>query len=201
MVEAMDHELGRLLTSLGAERLAGTHVIVVGDNGSQNDVTEEPFIAGHGKGTLFEGGVRVPLIVAGPAVATVGAECRALVNSVDLFATCFELGGATKPLPANAEFPRDSISLVPYLKDPSHKSLRQTIYSERFSLNHTVRDWRRAIRNSRFKLFINIDNGVEHFFDLERDPFEQTNLIHQEALSPEGSKAYGELKAALEALE
>ena len=61
----MDAELGRLLTGIGAA-LTNTTVFFVADNGTPKEVTEPPFFPSHAKGTVFEGGVNVPLIVSGP---------------------------------------------------------------------------------------------------------------------------------------
>ncbi|MFT7678876.1 MAG: arylsulfatase B [Planctomycetota bacterium] len=196
MVESMDAELGRLLAGIDAGILAQTHVIVVGDNGTQNDTTEAPFVPGHGKGTLFEGGLRVPLIVAGPAVAQPGSECTALVQTTDLFDTCLELGTSLSVLPADPAFPRDSISLRPYLDDPGRASLRKSIFGERFSPNHNPTQIRRAIRGPRFKLTRNEVTGIERLYDLLADPFEGQNLMLQ-PLNSVQRQAYLRLKQAL----
>ena len=66
MIEAMDHEIGRLLASLAPEVLARTTVVFVGDNGTPNCVPVAPFAPDRAKGYLFEGGVNVPLIVKSP---------------------------------------------------------------------------------------------------------------------------------------
>ncbi|MEE8468333.1 MAG: sulfatase-like hydrolase/transferase, partial [Planctomycetota bacterium] len=68
MVEALDHELGRLLREMDPEVLARTTLLVVGDNGTQGVANEPPWDRQRGKGTLFEGGIHVPLIVAGAGV-------------------------------------------------------------------------------------------------------------------------------------
>ncbi|MFT4541946.1 MAG: arylsulfatase A-like enzyme [Planctomycetota bacterium] len=64
MVEAMDTEIGRLLSSLPAGHADELTVIFIGDNGTSPYATDAPFSPDHAKGTLFEGGIRVPLIIA-----------------------------------------------------------------------------------------------------------------------------------------
>ena len=131
MVQAADTELGRALDGLG-KALGRTTVIVLGDNGTPSEVTAPPFSGAHAKGTLYEGGVRVPLVVSGRAVEAPG-ESRALVHAVDVFATVAELAGVD---PATAvgegEEPLDSLSLLPYLVDPNAPSQRAFNLAELF---------------------------------------------------------------------
>ena len=84
MLEAVDRELARVLAVASSD----TTIIVMGDNGTYERAIEPPFDPAHGKQTLYEGAVNVPLIVAGAAVPAHnrGAESAALVNASDLFA-------------------------------------------------------------------------------------------------------------------
>ena len=178
MIEALDAELGRLLAGL-ASKLDDTTIVFVGDNGTPQEVTVPPFDPNHAKGTIFEGGIRVPLIVASDSVVQPGRTSSALVNTVDVFATVAELAAA--PLPSQAPssapssapgpfgvlergpqaplFPTsgevvDGVSLMPYLLTPNLPSIRTTAFAELFLPNGfgmpTV--LRRAIRNDRYKL-------------------------------------------------
>src|SRR5262249_42744696 len=128
MIEALDHEIGRLLAEVRA-RDPRAWVILVSDNGT-DEAAVDPAATGcfdreHAKGTAYQAGIRVPLIVAGPGV--VPGTCDELVSVVDLFATVAELAGSS----ARTE---DSISLVPYLRG-SKKPLRRTVYTELFRPN------------------------------------------------------------------
>ena len=94
MIEAMDTEIGRLLNEgISPESLARTTVIFVGDNGSVKGIASDPARAFRSKGTTYERGINVPLVIAGAGVDgnAVGRESDALVNTVDLFATIVEL--------------------------------------------------------------------------------------------------------------
>ncbi|MFT7464637.1 MAG: arylsulfatase B [Pseudohongiellaceae bacterium] len=117
MAEAMDTEIGRPLAGIDPAVLAGTIVIFVGDNGTDGTATTAPFLPGHAKSTVFDGGVHVPLIVKGPGVLA-GAECDGLVGATDLFATLTELAGVAVADPA------DSLGFAPYLAAPTMPSLR-----------------------------------------------------------------------------
>jgi septum formation protein len=96
MVEALDTELGRLLGSMDPGLASRTTVILVSDNGTPVEAISPPWPALHSKGTIFEGGIRVPLIIRSPLVVQPGREVPALVNTTDLFATVAELAGKTK---------------------------------------------------------------------------------------------------------
>ena len=177
MIEALDTEIGRLLESMDPDVLANTVVVFVADNGTGDVATTEPFLPSHAKSTVFEGGINVPLIVSGPGVVQ-GAECQALVSIADLFATLGELAGVPN---INAE---DSVSLVPYLADPSLPSIRPHVYSEWFEPNGfaAFETRYRAVRNERYKLIHQHRNASTipdfvHFFDLLDDPFEETDLM------------------------
>jgi arylsulfatase A-like enzyme len=181
-IEAMDRELGRLLAELGPEVLARTHLLVVGDDGTPQGVCAPPFPKAHGKGTMYEGSLNVPLVVTGPAVTGPGRVERALVEANDLFLTVAELARADlDAVRAAANGPLDSRSLVPYLAAPDAIPLRTTAYAEKFKPNGfgPWHSWVQAARDERYKL-IRRNIGSRHadeLFDLETDPFEQRDLL------------------------
>jgi arylsulfatase A-like enzyme len=173
MVEALDTELGRLLGSMDPGLASRTTVMLVGDNGTPIESIAPPWPATHSKGSIFEGGIRVPLIVRSPLVVEPGREVRALVNTTDLFATTAELAGidvTTMSLPK-----LDSISLVPYLEQSQPLTLRETVYSEFFAPNGFQPDYfERAMRNERYKLIRTA--SLEQLYDLLLDPYELAPL-------------------------
>ncbi|MBL7982812.1 MAG: sulfatase-like hydrolase/transferase [Flavobacteriales bacterium] len=183
MVESVDHELGRVLASLTPEERANTVVIFIGDNGTSGNVIQQPYIPQHAKGSLYEGGVHVPLVVAGPVVTRAGQREPALVNSTDLFCTIVELSG--NALPSY----EDSRSLVPLLAQPglSVRSCLMAYVSQGTVSGH-------AIRDERWKLIIP-DTGAERFFDLQTDPWESTELLAT-GLNTAQQQAYEQLQNA-----
>jgi arylsulfatase B len=172
MAEAMDTEIGRLLAVVDR---ANTHIIFLGDNGTPGDVIQPPYRVGRAKGTLYEGGIRVPLLIAGPAVVNPGRTNSALVHAVDLFATILELAGMniTSSIPTNVVL--DSRSLMPALRDQSEAA--RYVYDELFGDGFGGPSAQgRALRDEQFKL-LRFANGREELYDLETDPYEATNLL------------------------
>lgn len=187
MIQAMDTELGRLVKGLGAT-IDKTNIIFIGDNGTSARVSEPPFTGAHAKFTVYEGGVKVPLIVSGPIVKSQGREESALVASVDLFHSILEMSGidARQAVPASVAL--DGVSLVPYLTSTNQASKREFVYVE----HQQSRRVDSAIRNDRYKLLRK--GNAEEFYDLGVDPFERKNLLAS-GLSIGERQEYDELAA------
>lgn len=178
MVESLDTEMGRLFAALGPAVLSRTNVVFVADNGTVQRQSVAPFIGTRAKGTPYEGGVNVPLIVAGPAVQQGGREVAALTCAVDLFATVLDLAGVAVP-PTSGPPRHDSVSLMPYLQNPNQAPLRSFAYSEEFvgtAWPAPETNGHALVRNDRYKLIHRISGGDE-LYDLVADPFETANLI------------------------
>lgn len=109
-LEALDTEIGRLLESVDLDT---TNIIVIGDNGTPSQTVQTPFSNQHAKGSLFEGGTHVPLIVAGPIVTATGTT-DTLVHCADLYTTILDLAGIDSAA-ATAGITLDSQSIVPIL--------------------------------------------------------------------------------------
>jgi len=157
----------------------------LGDNGSVQGMAVPPFNPGRAKGTLYEGGINVPLIIAGDGVSTPNRVSDALANTTDLFTTVLELAGIdTSALPPDPNdscgLPQDhdSFSLLPILNDDcnggcSVNGIREYAYSE---LGYGSGG--KTIRNrDGYKLKYNQTNNSWEFFYLVDDPYEETNLI------------------------
>ncbi|MFL2545814.1 MAG: sulfatase-like hydrolase/transferase [Candidatus Rariloculaceae bacterium] len=163
-IEAMDHEIGRLLESLSPDELANTIIIYMGDNGTPGQVAQT-YGRGHAKGSVYEGGVGVPLIISGPGISRTGERESALVSSVDLYATIATLAGTV------TESINDSMSFAELLYGTG-TSRRQYAYAE--TANNGRDDY--AIRNDRYKLVQQLNEPAE-LYDLDADPYEQDNLL------------------------
>lgn len=140
MIEAMDTELGRLLVETGIAKRAGdgsllydpattdTMVIVVGDNGSFGSLVKAPFDPGRAKGTAYQTGVWVPLIVSGPLVADPGRDVEHMVNTTDVF----RLFGEIAEIDVATAVPRgtDAAAVKPYLTDPAQPAIRDINFTQ-----------------------------------------------------------------------
>ena len=199
MVEAMDTEIGRLLDSLPADVRANTTVIFIGDNGSPGQVVQDPLDNQKAKGSIYDGGVHVPLLISGPKVVNPDRSSAALVNSVDLYATMLEL----MDIDVSATLPNtitlDSVSMMPYLTDSTHSSPRSWIFAEIFTEGGDSDDGK-TIRNDQYKL-IRYDTGDLEFYDLEADQYQDTDLLTSGSpMSSDEEQAYCGLFADLRAL-
>ena len=165
-VEAMDTEIGRLLAAVD---LTKTTVIFLGDNGTPGQVLQPPLPTGHGKDSLYEGGIRVPLIIRGPNVISPGRTADVLTHLTDLYATILDLAGISAP----AGVTLDSQSLLPVLQNQT--VTRARLYSEQFDTSLPTTGGR-ILRDDRYKLIRN-NTGTDEFYDLQTDPYESTNLF------------------------
>lgn len=141
MLESMDLEIGRLLVAIGlassdpdgnlvyAPEATDTMVVILGDNGTLGNTVKEPFDLTRSKGSAYQTGVWVPLIVSGPLVSSPGRQVTAMVNVVDLYALFGEIAGIGD---VGMEVPRtvDAVSMLPYLINPEQPPIREWNYTE-----------------------------------------------------------------------
>lgn len=179
MTARMDQEIGRLFEAIGEEALENTIVILIGDNGTTGEANDPPFHPDRGKFTLYEGGIRVPLIIAGPDIP-VGEQSAVMVNSTDLFATLIELTGSEFP----EELVHDSYSLVPYFNNPAADSIREYIYADAFYEGSGIEEGAFTIRDDSYKLIRWHDH--QELYDLDLDPYENTDLLQDGESEAEG---------------
>ncbi|GJM23292.1 MAG: hypothetical protein DHS20C15_32070 [Planctomycetota bacterium] len=198
MVEAMDREIGNLFEALeNMNELAHTTIVFIGDNGALGQIIAPPYFKQQAKGTVYEGGVNVPLIVVDPDVVMPGRVSHSLVHAVDIFATVAEAAD----IDVAATFPHlvlDSRSLMPFVDFKTAPTPREELYTEHFSPNGgegPFTYYRKAARDRRYKL-IQLDTG-ESMFDLLADPYEQIDLLLGE-LNVEQQRAYVKLSEVCE---
>ncbi len=178
MVHSMDAAVGRILKTLDDLKLAkNTLVIFTSDNGGldnkDNPTDNAPLRAG--KGTPYEGGIRVPLIVRWPGRVTAGSVTRQTAISVDCLPTILEAVGL--PLPTGREI--DGISLFPVLRGSGRKQLeRESLFWHFPHYRGSVVPYS-IIRNGPWKLIKRHDGTGYELFNLQKDPSETTNLSDQ----------------------
>ncbi|MEC7876370.1 MAG: sulfatase-like hydrolase/transferase [Bacteroidota bacterium] len=162
MIEAVDSEIGRLISSIGKEVFNDTTVIFIGDNGTPNQVAQQ-YNSRRVKGSLYRGGINVPMIISGNQVSRINEEENALINTTDLFTTISELCGIE-----NSKM-NDSKSFKSLLSNKFSSNSREYIYSEIGKNNYTI-------RNQTHK-YIHFENGSEALYNLSINEFENPNLL------------------------
>jgi arylsulfatase A-like enzyme len=112
MIDSLDQSVGRIRETVDKLGLAErTIIIFTSDNGGRVPTTSNAPLR-VGKGSCYEGGVRVPLIVYWPGVTAGGGTCDVPVITMDLFSTILAITGQANAQPADC----DGLSLVPLLK-------------------------------------------------------------------------------------
>ena len=173
-LESIDQGVGMIRDKLRELGLAeNTIIIFTGDNGGEDKVTVNgPLRAG--KSTLYEGGIREPLLVSWPGVTPPGRVCETPVCSVDFYPTLAQSAG-THPAPNQVV---DGVSLVPLLKDPEAHLDRDTFYwhypldKPHFLGGRSAG----AIRQGDWKLIEFFDTGAVELYNLAEDPGEKHSL-------------------------
>ena len=176
MVQSVDESVGRVLgkiRELGLER--DTIVIFMSDNGGLSTVGREgptcnlPLRAG--KGWLYEGGIREPMLIKWPRVVQAGGVCHEPVTSTDFYPTMLEMVG----LPARPRQHVDGISLVPLLKDTGTPR-REAIYWHYPHYHGSGNRPSGAVRAGDYKLIEWYEDGRVELYNLKDDLGEQHDL-------------------------
>jgi arylsulfatase A len=164
MITSLDRNIGRLLGEVDALGLRGrTVVLFLSDNGGVSD-RYKAGLRGK-KGSVHEGGIRVPLFVRWPGHAPAGSVVEARAEVVDLFPTICELAVAAPPDDRTI----DGRSLVPLIEGRGGPALREHLFRQWTRVRPDAdRNW--AASDGRYKL---VDGEL---FDLEADPGETTDL-------------------------
>ncbi len=176
MSEALDTELGRLLSSIPSSVRNKTTIIFIGDNGTPTGVKRGGFRGA--KDTVYEGGLRVPLVVSGPLVVNPNRNVDNVVNATDVFATVMDIHGI--PLSSvNEGRIQDTVSFLPYVKNVVHPAPRTTAFVDYRDLTNPA-IFSRTARNDRYKLMRFTDASSvtsEEYYDLQVDALEATNIL------------------------
>jgi arylsulfatase A-like enzyme len=183
MVERKDRRIGDVLAQLQAMGAAeNTIVIYHSDNGGDPNGRNDPWRGR--KGTLWEGGIRVPCVMRWPGVLPEGKTVQQVSMTMDLLPTLIAATGVAAP--AGRKF--DGVNLLPVLTGKQQPFARTLFWRSK-----RAERVRKAVREGDLKYVI--DEGVEELHDLARDEREEKNLL------PGAAADAARLKAKLAAWE
>ncbi len=178
MLESVDQSVGRVMSKLKELGIDDNTVIFfTSDNGglSVEEGPHTPATDNHplraGKGYLYEGGIREPLIVRWPGVTEPESVCREPVISVDYLPTIMEMAGIGPPRDPDV----DGISIVPLLKGGERLN-REAIYWHYPHFSNQGGRPGAAVRKGNYKLIEFYEGGRLELYDLSQDIGEKNDL-------------------------
>ena len=167
MLESIDDQVARIAATLEDLGLAdNTLLIVTSDNGGPYRDANRPLRGG--KGELYEGGIRVPLVAHWPGTVRPGVKDATLTSTIDMLPTALDLAGGTP----GAEF--DGISIAPVLTGTGSVD-RETmfwLYPHFIGSTHP----HAAVRHGQFKLVQYLRDGRTELYHVVRDPGETNDV-------------------------
>ncbi|MBN1818270.1 MAG: sulfatase [Sedimentisphaerales bacterium] len=179
MIEAMDQAVGKVLDSIEASGLAdNTVVIFMSDNGGLSTSEGHPtsnLPLRAGKGWLYEGGIREPMIIRWPGVAKAGSACDEPVISTDFYPTLLDMAG----LPATPKQHIDGRSMAPLLTGKMKSLKREAIYWHYPHYGNQGGSPGSAIRAGDWKLIEFFEDNHVELYNLKKDISEQNNLAEK----------------------
>jgi arylsulfatase A-like enzyme len=179
MIENLDSNIGRLLDGLAAVgKLDTTIIIFSSDNGGLSTAEGSPTCnapLSEGKGWMYDGGVREPLIVRWPGVVTPGSVHETLVSSPDFYPTLLEAAG----LPARPQQHADGVSFMPVLRGEGGFE-RGPLYWHYPHYGNQGGTPGCAVRDGDYKLLRFFEDEHRELFNLAQDPGETTDLLASE---------------------
>ena len=183
MIEAMDTAIGRVLAKLDELDLAEeTLVIFTSDNGGltqrngRHDGFTENLPLRRGKGSAYEGGVRVPTIIRWPGVTSAGTVCDEPIMTIDYYPTLLEMLGINGDAGHNESIDGQSIKRL--LENPA-ATIDRSLYWH-YPHYHAGGDGPySAVRNGNYRLIEFHEDKSVRLYDLANDLGEQTDLAQE----------------------
>ena len=169
MLEDLDRDVGKVLATLRENGQAeNTIVVFASDHGAMKPGLNTPFR--DYKGTLFDGGIRVPLMVRWPGVLKPGTVSEQVGSLMDLTSSFLRIAGAEVP----DGKPLDGIDLLKHVESGA-ADFQRSLY---WRAKRGDRTWW-AVRDANLKLVRKMEGGhvEEWMFDLKVDPGESVDIL------------------------
>jgi arylsulfatase A-like enzyme len=179
MVEAMDEAIGKVINKLKEQGVYdNTIIIFFSDNGGLSTSEGHPTAnlpLRAGKGWLYEGGIREPLIIKWPEITRAGSVSQVPVISNDFYPTLLQAAG----LPLNPKQHTGGVNIVPLLM--SKKIKNRALYWHYPHYGNQGGSPGAAIREGDWKLIRWYETGKEELYNLKQDIGEMNNLVVKDA--------------------
>ncbi len=179
MIQSLDENIGRVLQAIEETGQAdNTIVIFISDNGGLATAEGSPTCnapLAEGKGWMYEGGTREPLIVTWPGVTQPGAVCDVPVTSPDFYPTLLDMAG----LPPLPEQHTDGVSFASLIKGASHLD-REAIYWHYPHYGNQGGTPGSSIRMGDYKLIEFFEDGRLELYNLRDDVSEDHDLAKRD---------------------
>jgi arylsulfatase A-like enzyme len=182
MVHSLDENVGRILKKISELGIAdNTVVIFFSDNGGfinryETKTVTDNYPLRSGKGSLYEGGIRVPLIVRWPGITKAGSLCRHPVISTDFYPTILDMTGLGGDPKHNADM--DGLSLAPLLRKPNAGLKRKNLYWH-YPHYYPTTSPVSSIRQGDWKLIEYFEDKHIELYNLRKDIGEKNNLAEK----------------------
>ncbi len=169
MLESIDDQVGRIVETLHRLHIADdTLLLLTSDNGGPYRDANQPLRGG--KGELYEGGIRVPLVAYWRGHVRRGRVDDTLTSTIDVLPTALDLAGGK---PREEDF--DGVSIASALTGRGRPVRRDTLfwaYPHHIGKTHP----HAAVRSGRHKLVLHLRDGRSELYDLDADQAETTDL-------------------------
>lgn len=173
MIDEVDEGLGAIVDAVKQTgQLDNTYVIYTSDNGG--GLTPNGSLRG-GKANLYEGGLRVPFVVAGPGIKS-GAQCDIPIAQWDLLPTVHDCAKCNSPLPEDL----DGGSLRNIFENGNEGKVTRSVEGFVFHYPCYFAPPLSVIRVGDYKLMEHLLTGEQKLFNVTEDIREQKNLIHED---------------------
>lgn len=188
LIEGMDKSLGDLMDWLDKNHQAdNTIILFMSDNGGlaaepawrDGAIHTQNYPLNSGKGSLYEGGIREPMIVSWPQVVKPGSQCDKYLLIEDFYPTILEMAGIRK---YNTIQPIDGISFVPLLTqtgDPSRHRALVWNFPNNWGNDGPGINFACCIRRNDWKLVYYYGNGKKELFNIKEDIGEKHDVASQ----------------------
>lgn len=175
MLESMDNAIGKILDTLDeAEVRDNTMVVFYSDNGGDKATS---WLAER-KGSLLEGGLRVPMAVSWPDVIQPGTKSAEPVNSMDFFPTFVHAAGGSTDSISQLE----GLDLIPLFKGSKKLDRDALFWHQPHNRKGIVNDMGSVILSNHWKLYQSLGVNLDALYNLQDDPMEKDNVL---AANPE----------------